>query len=145
MHNRRAARHFNALHRNILKPRHQPKRHGLRRLIPGAEQQQRCAGIRTDAAIHVHGLLFFHAAFGGNASAARNTIRIQDHDDAAITQNGIAAEHGDVAQNGCHRLHHDFFRIKHAVHHNAKDIGAHLHHNNITFEATHRRLTQPQQ
>ena len=50
-----------------------------------------------------------------------------------------------MAQDGCHRLHHDFFRIKHAVHHNAKDIGAHLHHNNITLEATHRCLTQPQQ
>ena len=50
-----------------------------------------------------------------------------------------------MAQDGCHRLHHDFFSIEHAVNHNAKDIGAHLHHNDIAFEATHRRLTQPQQ
>src|SRR5260221_129370 len=58
-----------------------------------------------------------------------NAIRIEDHDDAAVTQDGIAGEHLDVAQDWRHRLYDNFLGIEHAVDHDAEAVGTHLGHN----------------
>ena len=53
-------------------------------------------------------------------------IRVDDHDHAAIAQNGIAGEHGDIAQQARHRLHHDFLGAEHAIDQHAEQPRADL-------------------
>src|SRR5437764_10900605 len=64
----------------------------------------------------------------GGAKRFRDPIGIDDHDHGAVAQDGIAGEHVDVAQLGRHRLDYDFFRMKHAVDHDAEGLAADLRH-----------------
>ncbi|OIQ66924.1 hypothetical protein GALL_515020 [mine drainage metagenome] len=62
---------------------------------------------------------------GGRARSAErlgNAVGIDDHDDSAIAQNGVAGEHVDVTQLGRHRLDHDFLGVEHAVDHDAEGL-----------------------
>src|SRR5260370_405123 len=43
----------------------------------------------------------------------RDAVRIQDHDDAAVTEDRIAGIDAEIAQQRRHRLHHDFFGVEH--------------------------------
>ena len=64
----------------------------------------------------------------GGAECLGNAVRVDDHDDGAITQNSVAREHVDVAQLGGHRLDDDFLGVKYAVHHDPEGLVADLRH-----------------
>jgi hypothetical protein len=59
---------------------------------------------------------------------AGNAVRVDDHDHRAVTQDGVAGEHVEVAQHGRHRLDHDFLRVEDAVDDNTEGLAADLHH-----------------
>ena len=104
--------------------------HRLGRLVAGAEQQHGHAIIGSCALGGVTGgqgppaATAFHPA--ANAAGAGDAVRVQDHDHRAIPQDGVAGEHGDVAQDGCHRLDDDFLGIEDAVHDDAQGGAADL-------------------
>ena len=47
-------------------------------------------------------------------------IRIKDHNDVTVTQNGIAREDLNVTQQRRHRFNHDFFCVEHMINDHAK-------------------------
>ena len=65
-------------------------------------------------------------AAGADAGGAGDAVRIEDHDHRAVAQDGVAAEHRDVAQDRRHRLDHDLLGVEHAVDDDAKHVGADL-------------------
>ena len=64
----------------------------------------------------------------GRTERLGDAIGVDDHDDGAIAQNGVAGEHVDVAQLGRHRLDHDLFGVEHAVDHDAEGLASDLGH-----------------
>ena len=52
-----------------------------------------------------------------------DAVGIEDHDDRAIAQNGVAGEHVEVAQHRRHRLDHDLLGVEHAVDDDAELVG----------------------
>src|SRR5712675_1340462 len=78
------------------------------------------------------GILVGDAVVGraGGAQSFSNAVGVDDHDDGAIAQNGVAGKHLDVAQFGRHRLDHDLFGVEHAVDHDAKSLAADLSDDN---------------
>ncbi|MGY3363705.1 hypothetical protein ACVWZL_000830 [Bradyrhizobium sp. GM2.4] len=94
----------------------------------GAEHQQRGGLLaRSDA---VRPVLAVHVMGRGAGGAERlgNAVGVDDHDDRAVAQDGIAREHVDVAQLRRHRLDHDFFGVEHAVDDDAEGLAADLRH-----------------
>ena len=71
------------------------------------------------------------------AIAAGQSVRIDDHDHAAVAENGVAGEHPDIAQQARHRLDHDLFGMEHAVDKHAKRLAPDLHHHNRQRVAGH--------
>jgi len=60
------------------------------------------------------------------AGRRRDTVGIEDHDDAAIAQNGVAGEHLNVAQDARHWLDDDFFGVEDTVDYDAEGVAADL-------------------
>ena len=66
------------------------------------------------------------SAAGDHAGGAGDAVGIQDHDHRAVAEDGVAAEHRDVAQDRRHRLHHDLLGVEHPVDDDAERVGADL-------------------
>src|SRR5260364_369278 len=116
--------------RDLLQPRDERQRHrlGLRRA--GAEHQER--GELLAANSMMRRMLVGDRLRGraGGAERLGDAVRVDDHDDRAVAQDGVAREHVDVPQLGRHRLDHDFLGMEHAVHHDAEGLVADLRHYN---------------
>ncbi len=100
-------------------------------LAAGAEQQHRRA---VAGALRVHRARRAIALPSPPAPTpvrARDAVRIEDHDHRAVAQDGVAAEHRDVAQDRRHRLDHDFLGVEHPVDDDAQHVGADLGHDDI--------------
>ena len=110
---------------DLLESGDQGQRHRLQFVVAGPEDQERG-----------HLLAERHAPFLGlgrrllgdrhRAGRRRDTVRIEDHDHAAVAENGVAREHRDVAQDRRHRLDHDFLGVEHPVDDDAEAVGADL-------------------
>ena len=94
----------------------------MRSAPTGAEQQHRGALAGADG--------FASAARGAtrlsppraDAGGAGDAVRIEDHDHRAVAQDGVAAEHRDVAQDRRHRLDHDLLGVEHPVDDDAEHV-----------------------
>ena len=62
------------------------------------------------------------------AGRARKAVGVQDHDHAAVAQDGIADIEAGAAQDRRHRLDHDFLGVENPVHNDAECLGADLGH-----------------
>ena len=60
------------------------------------------------------------------AGSAGKAVGIQDHDHAAVTQDGVADIEAGAAQDRRHRLDHDFLGVEHPVDDDAESAGADL-------------------
>src|SRR4051812_37529729 len=128
LHERTAARHFDAASVDLLEPRDQRERHGLRLRRPGAEQQQRFGCGLFDLARAVLIVAGDWLAADASADRVSDAVRLDDHDYRAVAEDRVAAEHRDVAKLARHRLHDDFFGMEDAVDHEAEQLAADLHH-----------------
>ncbi len=106
----------------------EPERDRLGLGRAGAEHQQR-GGLLARSDV-VRAVLVVHVMGRGAGGAERlgDAVGVDDHDDRAVAQDGIAREHVDVTQLGRHRLDHDFFGVEHAVDHDAEGLAADLRH-----------------
>ena len=147
MGDRLAAGGLDLLARDVLQPGDQPERHRHRRVAAGAEQQHR--GLLTGAACLAAGGGAAGAglalAAGADAGGSCNPVGIEDHDHRAVAQDGVAAEHRDVAQDRRHRLDHDLLGVEHAVDDDAQHARADLGHHDMRGIALVRLLAEPQQ
>ncbi len=66
---------------------------------------------RAGAISHILILIRFTCCAEGTGYA----IGVNNHDDRAVTKNGISGEHADIAQLLAHRLDNDFFRVEDAI------------------------------
>ena len=55
-----------------------------------------------------------------------DAVGVQDHDHAAVAEDRVARIESDVAQDGRHRLDHDFLGVEHAVDDDAEGVGTDL-------------------
>ena len=62
----------------------------------------------------------------GAAERLRDAVRIEDHDDRPVAEDGGAGEHPDVPQLRRHRLDDDFLGVEHAVDDGAEHLIADL-------------------
>ena len=103
------------------------QRHRFRPLRAGAEHQER-DGVFAGGFL---ALLEFGRIIGlrrlrGAAERLRDAIRVDDHDDRAVAENGGAGKHRDMPQLRRHRLDHDLLGVQHAVDHRAENLIADL-------------------
>src|SRR6266851_3820008 len=125
LHDRLLVRVLDTLELDLLEPGDEGQRHCLRPFAAGAEQQE--AGTLAAAAGTRHRLLANAALLDGDVAARRrDAVGIENHDDAAVAQDGIAGEHGDVAQDRRDRLDDDFLGVEDAIDDDAEAVGADL-------------------
>ena len=84
-------------------------------------------------------------AAGTDAGGPRDPVGVEDHDHRAVAQDGVAAEHRDVAQDRRHRLDHDFLGVEHAIDDDAQHGGADLGHHDMRGIGLARLLAEAQQ
>ena len=126
LHHIAAVGEFDLVGCDFFQPGHQAERHRLGLGRAGAEHQQRGqlfgrAGARRRVLVGD-----FVGGIARSAERLGDAVGIDDHDDGAIAQNGVAGEHVDVTQLGRHRLDHDFLGVEHAVDHDAEGLAADL-------------------
>ncbi len=74
-----------------------------------------------------HRLLTDRTLLDGDVAARRgDSVRVEDHDDAAVAENGVAGEHRDIAQDRRHRLDDDFLGIEDTIDDDAEAVGTDL-------------------
>ena len=110
---------------DLLEPGDERQRHGLRLLRAGAEQQER-NGVLVGVILGLSKSGSRLRRRRGAAERLGDAVRIDDHDDRAVAEDGGTGEHRDVPQLRRHRLDHDFLGMQHAVDHGAENLAADL-------------------
>ena len=121
-----AVRELDLVGGDLFQSCHQPEWHRLRLGGTGAEHQQRSQLLGSAGAQGGVLLGDLVARRARGAERFRDAVGVDDHDDGAVTKDGVAGEHLDVAQLGRHRLDDDFFSVEHAVDHDAEGLIADL-------------------
>ena len=120
------ARDFDILDLDLFEPGDQRKRHRARRWRTGAENQQRGLFPALHMLVGIGGAFDAEAGRTHRTERGRNAVRIENHDDGAVAENGVAGECVEVAQPRRHRLDHDFLGVEHAIHHDPEGFVADL-------------------
>ena len=64
----------------------------------------------------------------GGADRLGDAVRVDDQDDGAVAQDGVAGEQRDVPQLRRHRLHDDLLGVEDVVDEDAEALAADLRH-----------------
>ena len=144
LHDRLAVRFLDLVELDLLEPRHQGQRHRLRAVVAGAEEQQ-AGALAAFVGAGCRRLLLDPFLDPQLAARGGDAVGIEDHDHAAVAEDGIAREHRDVAQDRRDRLDDDFFGVEDAVDDDAEAVGADLRHDDEGLVGFRRRLPEMQQ
>src|SRR6185312_9105541 len=112
----RAVEHF--------EPRDELERQGLGLGAAGAEEDDVLDAVRAPVLGVCRGLVV--ALLDGEIGERRDAVGIEDHDDAAVAEDGVPRIDAEVAQQRRYRLDDDFLGVEHAIDHDAEALRADL-------------------
>ncbi len=146
LHEMTVARDFDVFDVDFFEPRHQRKRHCARRWRTGAEYQQRGLLATLHMLVGVGGAFDAEAGRTHRTERGGNAIRVENHDDGTVAENGVAGKRVNVPKPRRHRLDHDFLGVEHAIHDDAEGFVADLRdHHEAVFGLLLGRVAELQQ
>ena len=133
LHHRPAARKLDLVRIDFLETGHERERHRFQCGRTRAEHQHRDRFRGVLDRRFLPGEVVKSALLAGGADRIRDPVRIEDQNHGTVAEDGIAAEHLDVAEARSHRLHDNFFGVQHVVYDDAEQAVADLHDHDERF------------